>query len=136
MAWVVDTCLLIDVNENDPVFGAGSLALLKARRTDGLCISPVTLAELGPVFLGRLELAEQFLDTLGIQSYLFWSQADTLAAFHAWADFVRRKRAQQLRRRPVADSLIGAFALRFDGLLTRNTADFRTMLPTLNLLSP
>ena len=136
MAWVVDTCLLIDVNENDPVFGAASLALLKAKRAAGLCVSPVTMVDLGPVFLGRIELAEQFLATLGIESRQFWRQADTVAACQTWADFVRRKRLQQLRRRPVADSLIGAFALRFDGLLTRNTSDFRSILPTLNLLSP
>jgi hypothetical protein len=35
----------------------------------------------------------------------------------------------------VADVLIGGFALRFDGLLTRNTGDFRQLFPSLRLVS-
>ena len=63
MAWVVDTCLLIDVAEADPTFGAASARLL-------------------------------------------------------------------------ADILIGAFAMRFDGILTRNQADFRRAFPTLPITAP
>ncbi len=136
MAWVVDTCLLIDVNENDPVFGVPSLALLKAKRPSGLCIAPVSFVELGPVFDGKLPLARTFLESLGVQWRQLWSEQDCAAAFVAWADFVRRKRLQQLRRRPVADALIGAFAQRFEGVLTRNAPDFRAILPNLKILEP
>lgn len=34
MAWVVDTCLLVDVAEADPAFGVASAALLDAKRDD------------------------------------------------------------------------------------------------------
>ena len=61
---------------------------------------------------------------------------DTNAAFHAWHLAVQRKRQQKVSLRPVADVLIGAFALRFDGLLTRNATDFKTLFPTLNLVAP
>ena len=57
-------------------------------------------------------------------------------AFAAWHAATVRKRKQLDRRRPVADVLIGAFALRFDGLLTRNAADFKTLFPTLKLIAP
>ena len=50
MPWVVDTCLLIDVAEADPAFCTASAALLDAKRPEGLTISPVTYAELAPVF--------------------------------------------------------------------------------------
>jgi hypothetical protein len=41
MAWVVDTCLLIDVAEADPSFGVVSARLIDSRRPDGLTICPV-----------------------------------------------------------------------------------------------
>ncbi|MBM3833050.1 MAG: type II toxin-antitoxin system VapC family toxin [Verrucomicrobia bacterium] len=39
-------------------------------------------------------------------------------------------------KRPLADILIGAFALRFDGLLTRNETDFRSVFSQLTIVSP
>ena len=36
MAWVVDTCLLIDVAEADASFGVASATLLDGRRAEGL----------------------------------------------------------------------------------------------------
>jgi hypothetical protein len=42
MAWVVDTCLLIDVAEADPTFGAASARLLDLKRAEGLTICPVS----------------------------------------------------------------------------------------------
>jgi len=42
MAWVVDTCLLIDVAEADPTFGVASAKLLDLKRADGFTICPVT----------------------------------------------------------------------------------------------
>lgn len=42
MAWVVDTCVLIDVAEADPTFGVASAKLLDSKRADRLTICPVT----------------------------------------------------------------------------------------------
>ena len=36
MAWVIDTCLLIDVAENDPSFGVASATLIDSKRPEGL----------------------------------------------------------------------------------------------------
>ena len=36
----------------------------------------------------------------------------------------------------VADILIGAFASRRNGILTRNASDFRTVFPTLAIAAP
>ena len=45
MAWVVDTCLLIDVLEDDPAFGVSSADLLEERAEDGLLrCSPIGTA--------------------------------------------------------------------------------------------
>jgi hypothetical protein len=50
MKWVVDTCVVIDVLENDPDFGLRSARLLEERLAEGLAICPVTHVELAPAF--------------------------------------------------------------------------------------
>jgi predicted nucleic acid-binding protein len=50
MPWVIDTSLLIDIADADPQFASASAALIHAKRTEGLVISPITYAELAPVF--------------------------------------------------------------------------------------
>ncbi len=133
MAWVVDTCVLIDVLEHDPQFGASSAEALDAHGPDGLVVCPITYAELSPAFEGEKALQEEFLIGVGIDFRQDWDWEDTLRAHRAWGDQVRRRRDRQLPKRPLADILIGAFASRFQGLLTRNPSDFAPVFPSLNL---
>src|SRR6185436_9514525 len=125
MPWVVDTCLLIDVADADPQFSAGSAALLSARRAENLVISPVTYAELAPVFDGDVAQQELFLFHLQVSWSQAWTRADTLAAHAAWHRLVQARRLRRINKRPMADILIGAFAERIGGLLTRNQVDFQ-----------
>lgn len=136
MAWVVDTAVLIDVLEHDPEFGARSAALLERRLDDGLVICPVTYAELAPAFEGNRSLQEEYLGGVGIDHAVDWRREDTLAAFTAWHAHVSRRRSGSEAKRPIADILIGAFALRFDGLVTRNSRDFRVAFPALTIEDP
>jgi len=136
MAWVVDTCILLDVGLDDPTFASGSESLLDAKLSEGLLVCPVTFVELAPAFSGHLEALEEFLFQLGVDHQEDWLTKDTVNACEAWTRHVRKRRNHQAARRPVADVLIGAFALRFDGLLTRNTEDFRKLFPSLTLLAP
>lgn len=46
MGWVIDTCLLIDIAEPDPVFGIPSAILLDSTRGSGLVVCPVSYVEL------------------------------------------------------------------------------------------
>jgi hypothetical protein len=50
--------------------------------------------------------------------------------------YIARKRQGSVAKCPIADVLIGAFALRFQGLLTRNSSDFRQLFPSLPILEP
>ena len=136
MPWVVDTRLLIDAAEADAVFGVASAELLDARRAEGLAICPVTYVELAPVFNGDPRAEGEFLFNLGVPWPEAWTHADTVVAHAAWHRYVDAKRAGQTTKRPVADILIGAFASRFDGILTRNGADFRPVFPALKIVSP
>ncbi|MSU58444.1 MAG: type II toxin-antitoxin system VapC family toxin [Pedosphaera sp.] len=136
MAWVVDTCLLIDVAEADPTFGVASAKLLDTKRTDGLTICPVTYVELAPVFSGDQTAQNEFLFNLGVTWPEAWSQADSEEAHRAWHRYVAVRRTDKVPKRPLADILIGAFASRFDGILTRNKSDFRNVFPSLTIGVP
>ncbi len=136
MAWVVDTCLVIDVLDDDPEFGEASAALLERLSEDGLVLCPVSFVELAPAFLGDATRQREFLDAVGIGYGDAWTWPDTQAAHKAWAQQVRLRRAGQAPRRPVADVLIGAFASTRDGLLTRNPGDFAVVFPELAIRAP
>ena len=136
MAWVVDTCLLIDLAVDDPKFFNASARLLEANQAEGLAVCPITVVELSPVFGGQLPAVAEFLERLNIAWPEAWTLADTQAAFGVWNSYVTGKRQGNITKRPIADVLIGAFALRFQGLLTRNTADFRPLFPALKIVEP
>lgn len=136
MAWVVDTCVLLDIGLDDPTFGTGSESLLNANLSDGLVICPVTAVELAPAFSGNLEALEQFLFHLGIDHQEDWLIKDTTSACEAWTRHVQNRRSHQASKRPIADVLIGAFAMRHQGLLTRNADDFRKLFPSVRLIAP
>ena len=127
MPWVVDTCILVDVRMNDAKFGLPSAQCLAAHLADGLVISPMTYVELAPAFNGDAQLQDGFLEQNGVEWLDPWTHADTENAHQLWAAHVKRKRAGQGGKRPVADVFIEAFAKRFQGLITRNPTDFKTV---------
>jgi predicted nucleic acid-binding protein len=133
---VVDTCLVLDVLEGDPEFGPASATLLQQKLADGLVACPVTVIELAPAFAGDWRRLEYFLREVGVRTSVSWEHADTASAFQAWQRYVQRRRAGGCSRRPVADVMIGAFSLRFQGLLTRNPDDFRPNFPALVIEVP
>jgi hypothetical protein len=136
MPWVVDTCLVIDVLEDDPEFGRASALLLDSKAADGLVLCPVSYVELAPAFLGDSARQQDFLHHVGIDYSAAWIWIDTQAAHKAWTRFVKLRRARRTPRRPVADILIGAFATTRQGLLTRNKTDFAPVFPSLTIMTP
>ncbi len=129
--WIVDTCIVLDVFENDPEFGRKSASLLEKLCGEGLCICPVTMVELSPAFQGDLSEQKKFLSLARISFSANWSVLDTETAHQAWNDYVHLRRREVTPRRPIADILIGAFASNRKGLVTRNGKDFRTWYPKL-----
>jgi predicted nucleic acid-binding protein len=137
MAWVVDTCILIDVLEDDPQFGRSSALALDSLAGDGLVVCSLTYAELAPAFQGKVALQDEFLHGVGVDFLQDWTWADTQQAHKAWHRFIERRRTHSLPRRPLADILIGAFASRYQGLITRNAGDdFHLIFPDLKLGAP
>ena len=136
MPWVVDTCVLIDILDEDPSFGLVSAEALEACQEEGLVICPITYTELAPAFQGDRSLQDEFLAGVGTDFRQEWLWADTLRAHIAWHGVVKRRRAGELAKRPLADILIGAFAARFQGLITRNPDDLARLFPELPLRIP
>ena len=136
MSWVVDTCLIIDVLENDPAFGAASARLIDRMSGDGLTLCPVSYVELAPAFLGDRRRQNEFLSAIGVGHTEVLDWAATQMAHQAWHRQVGLRRAKKAARRPVADILIGAFAACRKGLLTRNAADFASVFPSLKIVTP
>jgi predicted nucleic acid-binding protein len=136
MSWVIDTCIVIDVLENDPSFGLRSATLLEEKLGEGLSICPVTFVELAPAFEGNWEQQERFLGQAGIGFRDGWTTTDTRTAHHEWHLHITARRSGMLAKRPIADVLIGAYAMNRLGLITRNPADFRKNFPNLKILEP
>jgi predicted nucleic acid-binding protein len=133
---VVDTCVLIDIADDDPQFGAASAECLARRLDSGLVISPITYVELAPAFDGSARLLDEFLAGIGVDETAGWTNQDRDAAFAAWARHVSDRRARRSPRRPVADVLIGALAMRCEALITRNGPDFRPLYPRIRVVDP
>ena len=133
---VVDTCVLIDVADDDPRFGQRSADCLAERVGEGITLSPVSYVELAPVFDGSRRLLDEFLAGLGIEGAGAFDVRDREIAFSAWARHISERRAGRSSRRPVADVLIGALAMRHDGLITRNGDDFMALYPRITIVDP
>lgn len=136
MAWVVDTCVLLDVLEDDPSYGATSARVLARKLDEGLVVCPVSYVELAPAFNGSTALEDEFLEGVGVDYREPWTFADSQKAHRAWARHIAKRRAKTAAKRPIADVLIGGFSDRFSGIITRNAGDFRILFPDLRILEP
>ena len=136
MIWVVDTCVLIDILKADPLFSALSSAALQSKLDDVLVVAPTTYIELGPAFNGDVRAQNKFLDALWIQYDFDMNEAVVRIAHKSWYEHVCRRHKGLDMKRPIADVLIGAYALQRGGLITRNESDFRALYPTLQIFNP
>ena len=136
MTWVVDTCIIIDVLRGDETFSTKSAMALQAKLDDVLTIAPLTYVELAPEFNGDAEAQNAFLDGMWIHRDFNGSEEAVLLAHKAWNEHVLRKRNGVEKKRPIADIMIGAYAMQKGGLITRNEADFKTLYPNLIIFNP
>ena len=136
MRWVVDTCVIIDVLDRVPVFAELSANALDAKCGDGLLIAPTSFVELAPAFNADVDEQMVFLSRLGIGVEFGEDRDAVLAAHRAWHAHICRKHAGMERKRPIADVMIGAYALSRGGLITRNEDDFRSLYPGLAIYNP
>ena len=130
---LVDSIVLIDVMQDDPVWADWSAAQLqRARATQKLAINVVILAELSVNYETLAEI-KVVLDAVGIVTKALPEEA-AFAAGHA---FVKYRRRKGIKTGVLPDFLIGAHA-QASGytLLTRDVARYKTYFPDLALIHP
>ena len=134
--WVVDTCIIIDITSGDGEFSTKSADAIDAKRAEGLVVAPITYVELAPSFRGDIAKQDSVLSGMGIEFDFAGNRQAVLAAHKAWFEHALRKRLGEAVKRPIADVLIGAYAVEKGGLITRNEADFKTLYPNLTIFNP
>ena len=134
--WVVDTCIIIDITSGDGEFSTKSADAIDAKRAEGLVVAPITYVELAPSFRGDIAKQDSVLSGMGIEFDFAGNRQAVLAAHKAWYEHALRKRLGEAVKRPIADVLIGAYAIEKGGLITRNEADFKELYPDLSIFNP
>jgi len=134
MLTAIDTNVLIDVLEADPVFGELSCkAMMQASNEGGLRVCDVVWAELFTLYDDQEEALKGKLSMMQIEFSPLTDKASEVAA-HCW--YAYRTRAGD-RRRIAADFLIGAHAMtQCDRLLSRDRGFYRDYFSTLDLIDP
>lgn len=130
---LVDSCVLIDVLADDPVWAECSLNQLERCAALGpLLINPLILAEISPRFERASDLEVALAGLPLVKAALPWD-----AAFLAGQAFKVYRQSQGLKTSPMPDFYIGAHALVAQlQLLTRDAARYRSYFPTLALVAP
>ena len=133
MITAVDTDVLLDVFAADPVFGARSLAALRACLADGpLVACEAVLAELYAAF-ETAAAADRALDAIPVALDPLGRPA-AAGAGAAWREY---RRAGGSRERVIADFLVGAHAAhQADRLLTRDRGFHRLAFAGLEIVDP
>ena len=130
---LVDTCVLVDVLQNDPQWADWSIAQLRGQALlHALAINPIIYAEISLSF-STLEALDEVVATLGLEVREIPRPALFLAA-KAYAQYRRRGGSRQ---QVLPDFFIGAHAAVLGWpLLTRDARRFRSYFPTLDVVAP
>jgi predicted nucleic acid-binding protein len=132
---LVDTNVLLDVVQDDPVWADWSQRQLDAASLRGsICINPVIYAELSIAF-ARIEELEAVVADGGIELEEIPREALFLAG-KAFLRYRQRSRAA-VKRSVLPDFFIGAHAAVCGvPILTRDIGRYRYYFPTVELISP
>ena len=130
---LVDTNVLVDVLEDDPVWADWSIAQLRAQsRIHPLLINPIIYAELSVTF-SDLAVLDQTVATME----LALKELPRPALFLAGKAFVQYRREGGKKSNVLADFFIGAHAAVLGcPLLTRDVRRYQHYFPGVELIAP
>ena len=132
-ATLVDSCVLIDVLADDPVWADWSLDQLEKLGQQGpLVINSLILAEISPRYERADDLEAALAGLPLVREHLPWD-----AAFLAGQAFRVYRLGEGVKTSPMPDFYIGAHALvRGMRLLTRDVKRYRSYFPKLSVVGP
>lgn len=130
---LVDTNVLIDILEDDPVWADWSEHQLRAQaQVHALCINPVIYAELSLAF-DSVSAMDEVLDDMA----LVLQELPRPALFLAGRAFLKYRRQGGTRSNVLADFFIGAHAaVAGCGILTRDPRRYKSYFPRVSLVAP
>ena len=136
MKYLVDPQLILDVLESEGEWAGKVAALFERHRGDELILAPTSYVSLSPAFMGIRSMQDRFLETVGIRVTRNAPAKVMDAAYSAWSRY-QQDYPRVAGGSSVFDQLyIGAYALLFDGILTRNATLYRTYFDSLNIIEP
>jgi len=130
---LIDSCVLLDLFTDDPVWADWSENILNQyRQTNSLYINFIIYTELSIGF-NRIEELESAINQIGIKVL----EIPREALFLAGKIFLEYRKKKKTKISTLPDFFIGAHATvsRF-GLITRDIARFKTYFPNLKLIAP
>lgn len=131
---LVDSNVVIDIVDRDPVWYEWSAAALAEAGGDGAQVDSIVIAELSRGYQTIAALRAK-LDELEL-GVLPLDDASAFLAGKRFQDF-RRSRVSNEKSRVLPDFLIGAHALTLDvPLLTRDPRLYRRYFPEIHLITP
>lgn len=132
-ATLVDSCILIDVLADDPLWADWSIDQLEKQGQRGpLVINPLILAEVSPRYERADDLEAALAGLPLVRAHLPWD-----AAFLAGQAFRVYRLGDGVKTSPMPDFYIGAHALvRGMSLLTRDVKRYRSYFPKLSIIGP
>ena len=134
--YLVDPELLLDILSGRGDAGPRATAFLERHRGDELVLAPTSYVALSAAFMGIRSMQDQFLKNFGITVTRNAPAKVMDAAYTAWSAY-QKENPTVKGGMSVFDSLyIGAYALLFDGILTRQGDLYRRYFDTLNVLEP
>ena len=130
---LVDTNVLVDVFEDDPVWADWSEQQLRTQsQVHELTINPVIYAEVSLVF-DSVHAVDDAIDRLGVT----FREVPRAALFLAGRAFVKYRRSGGTKTNVLADFFIGAHAaVAGCGILTRDGRRYRSHFPRVALVEP
>lgn len=134
MITAIDTNILIDILEPDPVFGQASKQALRRCLQEGSVIAcEVVWAEVVTAYNNKKKQVVDILSRIGIE-YSPMTLEAALEAAACWSAF---RKKNKVRDRIVADFLVGGHArILSDRLLTRDRGFYRDYFKGLKVISP
>lgn len=130
---LVDTNVLVDVFENDPVWADWSIGQLRGQaQVHALCINSVIYAELSLAF-ESMSMLDDAVEDLGIEV----RETPRAGLFLAGRAFRKYRRAGGTRHNVLPDFFVGAHAaVERCAILTRDAKRYRHYFPSVKILAP
>lgn len=133
--YIVDPQLVTDILDAKSEAAARANALIEAHRGDDLILAPTSYVALSSAFMGIRSMQDRFLENLGIRVAKTASEKVLSAAYSAWGRYQQDNPGSE--GPGIFESLyIGAYALLYDGLLTRQGDLYRKYFETLTVIEP